>query len=101
MENTMTAADIASKWLKIEAERSLSLPENETQEGSLSPACLMSILMLKSCLRMASRPKTAAQFHDELEMFCNDNECDLSEHTDFKRHLPVIPSHPSHQSPTR
>ena len=51
-------------------------------------------MLKRSCLRNGIKAKTAAQFHDELEMFCKDNECDLSEHTDFKRHLPVIPSKP-------
>ena len=93
MENTMTAADIQAKVAKIEAEAKPVIPENETQEEFIARVAYVDPY-IKKLFEDGIKAKTAAQFHDELEIFCNDNECDLSEHTDFKRHLPVIPSKP-------
>ena len=93
MENTMTAADIQAKVAKIEDSAKTTIPENETQEEFIARVSYVNPYV-KKLFEEGTKAKTAAQFHDELEMFCKDNECDLSEHTDFKRHLPVIPSKP-------
>jgi hypothetical protein len=93
MENTMTAADIQAKVAKIEAEAKPVIPENETQEEFIARVSYVNPYV-KKLFEDGIKSKTASQFHDELEIFCNDNECDLSEHTDFKHHLPVTPSKP-------
>lgn len=93
MENTMTAADIQSQVAKIEDSAKTAIPENETQEEFIARVSYVNPYV-KKLFEDGIKSKTASQFHDELEMFCKDNECDLSEHTDFKRHLPVTPSKP-------
>ena len=93
MENTMTAADIQAQVAKIEDSAKTAIPENETQEEFIARVSYVNPY-IKKLFEDGIKSKTAAQFHDELEIFCNDNECDLSEHTDFKRHLPVVPSNP-------
>lgn len=93
MENTMTAADIQAKVAKIEAEAKPVIPENETQEEFIARVAYVDPY-IKKLFEDGIKSKTASQFHDELEIFCNDNECDLSEHTDFGHHLPVVPSKP-------
>jgi hypothetical protein len=93
MENTMTAADIQAQVTKIEAEAKPVIPENETQEEFIARVSYVNPY-IKKLFEDGINAKTEAQFHDELEMFCSDNECDLSEHTDFKHHLPVTPSKP-------
>lgn len=93
MENTITAADIQAQVTKIEDSAKTAIPENETQEEFIARVSYVNPYV-KKLFEDGIKAKTAAQFHDELEMFCNDNECDLSEHTDFKRHLPVTPSKP-------
>lgn len=93
MENTMTAADIQAQVAKIEDSAENAIPENETQEEFIARVSYVNPYV-KKLFEGGIKAKTAAQFHDELEIFCNDNECDLSEHTDFKRHLPVVPSNP-------
>lgn len=103
MENTMTAADVvaqdAAEKITVEviglgnAEVKPPIPENETQDEFIARVSYVNPYV-KKLFEDGIKAKTAAQFHDELEMFCSDNECDLSEHTDFKYHLPVIPSKP-------
>ena len=93
MENTMTAADIQAQVTKIEDSAKTAIPENETQEEFIARVAYVDPY-IKKLFEDGIKAKTAAQFHDELEIFCNDNECDLSEHTDFKHHLPVTPSKP-------
>lgn len=93
MENTMTAADIQARVAKIEEEAKPVIPENETQEEFIARVSYVNPYV-KKLFEDGIKAKTAEQFHDELEIFCNDNECDLSEHTDFKHHLPVAPSKP-------
>lgn len=93
MENTMTAADIQAQVTKIEDSAKTAIPENETQEEFIARVSYVNPYV-KKLFEDGIKARTAAQFHDELEMFCSDNECDLSERTDFNRHLPVIPSKP-------
>ncbi len=93
MENTMTAADIQAQVTKIEDSAKTAIPENETQEEFIARVSYVNPYV-KKLFEDGIKARTAAQFHDELEMFCSDNECDLSEHTDFNRHLPVTPSKP-------